>query len=103
MIVLYVAVLVAILMRNEGTWKGNFLKAVCRLGFLFAVRSALWMYILYVGRYPARITHSLYFMEMCILMAMLLVEFRCKVRDQNFMMMLNGVIAAGGIMHTYTL
>ena len=94
MIVLYVAVLVAILMRNEGTWKGNFLKAVCRLGFLFAVRSALWMYILYVGRYPARITHSLYFMEMCILMAMLLVEFRCKVRDQNFMMMLNGVIAA---------
>ena len=94
MIVLYVAVLVAILMRNEGTWKGNLFKAVWRLGFLFIVRSALWMYILYIGRYPVRITHSLYFMEMCILMAMLLVEFRCKVRDQNYMMMLNGVIAA---------
>lgn len=94
MIVLYVAVLVAILMRREGSWSGNLRKAADRLGFLFIVRSALWMYILYEGRYPERITHSLYFMEMCILMAMLLVEFRCKVRDQSFMMMLNGVIAA---------
>ena len=97
MIVLYVAVFVAIMMRREGTWRANMLKAVWRLGFLLAVRSGLWMYILYGNRYPARITHSLYFMEMCILMAMLLVEFRCKVRDQSYMMMLNGVIAAAAL------
>ncbi len=93
LIVMYVAAFVAIMIRREGTWHGNMVKAVCRLGFLLIVRSGLWMYILYGNRYPVRITHSLYFMEMCILMAMLLVEFRCKVRDQNYLMMLNGVIA----------
>ena len=38
------------------------------------VRTGLWMYILYRGREPERITHSLYLMEFVILLAMLLIE-----------------------------
>lgn len=38
-----------------------------KLLFLFAVRSALWMYILLGERFPDRITHSLYFMELVVL------------------------------------
>ena len=47
-----------------------------KLVFLGAVRSALWMYIIMRGRDPARITHSLYLMELCILGAMLLLQCR---------------------------
>ena len=45
-----------------------------KLGFLFAVRTCLWMFILVRGRDPVRITHSLYLMELCILAAMFFVE-----------------------------
>ncbi len=45
--------------------------------FLFSVRSAVWMFILMRGRYPERITHSLYLMEICILFAMLHTETAC--------------------------
>ncbi|MED9904839.1 MAG: hypothetical protein UFG06_11715 [Lachnospiraceae bacterium] len=48
------------------------------------VRTGLWMYILYRGRDPERITHSLYLMEFVILLAMLLVECHminvCRLR-----------------------
>lgn len=40
---------------------------IWKLLFLFAVRSALWMYILLGERFPDRITHSLYFMELVVL------------------------------------
>lgn len=43
---------------------------------MFFVRSGLWLFILYRGRAPERITHSLYLMEFVILLAMLLWE--CK-------------------------
>ena len=43
---------------------------------MFLVRSGLWLFILYRGRAPGRITHSLYLMEFVILLAMLLRE--CK-------------------------
>jgi len=42
-----------------------------KLLLLGAVRSALWMYICIGNRAPGRITHSLYFVEMCILVAFL--------------------------------
>lgn len=42
-----------------------------KLLFLFAVRSALWMYILMGERFPDRITHSLYFMEFVVLAGMM--------------------------------
>ncbi len=47
---------------------------VWKLLLLLSVRTALWMYILMGDRDPARITHSLYYMEFCILMAMTFVE-----------------------------
>ena len=54
----------------------NVLGITWKLVFLFAVRSALWMYILWGERAPERITHSLYLMEFCILAAMLMTEWR---------------------------
>ncbi len=45
-----------------------------KLFFLFSVRTSLWMFILVKGRDPVRITHSLYWMELCILFAMFLAE-----------------------------
>lgn len=44
------------------------------LFFMLSVRTALWMFLLIRGRDPVRITHSLYLMEFCILMAMLFME-----------------------------
>ena len=52
----------------------NVLGITWKLVFLFTVRSALWMYILWGERAPERITHSLYLMEFCILAAMLMTE-----------------------------
>ncbi len=54
----------------------NGLGAILRLAFLFAVRTALWMFILMRGRDPERITHSLYLMELCILAAMIFIRWR---------------------------
>lgn len=56
-------------------------KGVGCLAFLFTVRTALWMFILMRGRTPERITHSLYLMEFCILMVMLLME--CAGREEE--------------------
>lgn len=50
-----------------------------KLIFLFAVRTALWMFILIRGRDPVRITHSLYLMEFCILAAMLHMEAKAAL------------------------
>ncbi len=59
---------------HYGTWKHRIvtgLSIMWKLCFLFAVRSALWMYILMGERYPARITDSLYFMEFVVLSGIL--------------------------------
>lgn len=60
--------------RHYGTWKHRVvtgLSILWKLCFLFAVRSALWMYILMGERFPDRITHSLYFMEFAVLAGIL--------------------------------
>ncbi|MCM1136196.1 MAG: hypothetical protein NC400_11565 [Clostridium sp.] len=54
-----------------------------KLAFLFAVRTALWMYILMRERAPERITHSLYLMELCILAGMLLVQWKDIKREET--------------------
>jgi hypothetical protein len=48
------------------------LRTASELLFLFCVRSALWMYILYRGRAPLRITHSLYLAETAVLLGLIL-------------------------------
>lgn len=57
----------------------RFLWELCCMGI---VRTGLWMFILYRGRDPERITHSLYLMELIILLAFLLVE--CKKEGRIF-------------------
>lgn len=52
------------------------LKSLLLLGLLFACRTTLWMYILFRGRDPIRITHPLYLTEIMILTAMILSLFR---------------------------
>lgn len=46
------------------------------LAFLFFIRTALWLYILMGERSPDRITHSLYFIEICVLIANLIMIYR---------------------------
>ena len=57
-------------------WKNKSYAYIWKLPFLFFVRTGLWMYIIMGNRYPVRITHSLYFMELVLLAALLLEECR---------------------------
>ena len=47
-----------------------------KLLLLAACRTTLWMYILYRNRVPIRITHSLYFVELMVLMGLLFLEIQ---------------------------
>lgn len=60
-------------------WNRHF-RYVLELFLLGMVRTGLWMFIIYRGRDPERITHSLYLMEFVILMGMLLWESRKENR-----------------------
>ncbi|MCL2254511.1 MAG: hypothetical protein FWC09_08715 [Lachnospiraceae bacterium] len=52
--------------------------------FLLAfVRSSLWMFILMGERNPPRITHSLYFFEMVILLALFLTEMAKIIKEDD--------------------
>ena len=62
--------------KSPAGYAKNGLGAAWKLAFLFAVRTALWMFILMRGRDPERITHSLYLMELCILAAMMMVSWQ---------------------------
>lgn len=63
--------------QQKGPWQQRMKNAASilwKLAFLFAVRTVLWMYILWGERSPSRITDSLYLMEFLILSAMILVH-----------------------------
>lgn len=62
---------------SRGKW--SFLWKVFLLG---ACRTALWMFILIRGRYPERITHSLYFAETVLLLGMLCVQLLGRRRPE---------------------
>lgn len=66
---------------------GNFYNRLGRIASMFlllgGVRSGLWLFILMGDRYPPRISHSLYFVEMGILLAMFLTEVVKKVDTIN--------------------
>ena len=51
---------------------GRLLWRMAQLAMLFAMRSALWLFILVRGRDPERITHSLYLVEFVLLAGMLI-------------------------------
>ncbi len=69
--ILYVMVLFSALLNKH-------FHMLWKLPFLGFVRTGLWMYILYNGRDPIRITHSLYFMEIAILLGLYLIETETK-------------------------
>lgn len=74
-IVFYAAVFWVICLKAAaGKEAGGWMKGSGTLLLLFGVRSAVWMFILMRGRYPERITHSLYLMETGMLFAMLHTE-----------------------------
>lgn len=71
--------LVILLIRNDriiGLWQP---------ALLFIVRSGLWIYMISTGRYPARITHSLYFIELVLLIGMIINEAK-KEKQKRFPM-----------------
>ncbi len=53
---------------------------VWQLVLLVLVRSVLWLFILFRGRYPDRITHSLYLLEFAVLIALFAREI-CSLHD----------------------
>lgn len=55
-------------------WKNRSYGYIWKVPFLFAIRTGLWLYIIMGNRYPARITHSLYFMELVILATLVFEE-----------------------------
>ena len=57
-------------------WKNKSYMYIWKVPFLFFIRTGLWMYIIMGNRYPVRITHSLYFMELAILAALIFEECR---------------------------
>ncbi|MDO4304542.1 MAG: hypothetical protein Q4D94_11575 [Bacillota bacterium] len=73
-----------------GKWRG----VIWKLLLLFVVRTLLWMYILMGGRMPERITHSLYLCELCILAAMILVEWK-QVSCKKIGKFLGGFVTLG--------
>ncbi|MCL2052205.1 MAG: hypothetical protein FWG91_10850 [Lachnospiraceae bacterium] len=52
----------------------RFWRSIGIISLLISVRSLLWLFILMGERYPPRLSHSLYFIEMGILLLMILAE-----------------------------
>lgn len=83
-ILAYVAVLVLSLMDREKKMPARTSSAALRLGFLFAVRMTLWLWLIMRDRVPVRIRHSMYFMELCILFAFgLILWIRMAADDRS--------------------
>lgn len=62
-------------------WKNKRISFLWKIPCLLFVRSGLWMYIMMGNRYPDRITHSLYLMELVILGALLFEQ--CMQEEQK--------------------
>lgn len=54
----------------------RFLQIFWKMTFLGAVRSVLWIWLIMRDRVPPRISHSMYLMELCILLGMLFIQCR---------------------------
>lgn len=54
----------------------RFFRIFWKLGFLGAVRTVLWLWLIMRDRVPVRISHSMYLMELCILAALFLLQCR---------------------------
>ena len=77
-IILYVVVLLTALLNKH-------FRILWELPLLGFVRTGLWIFILYTNRYPNRITHSLYLMEIVILVALLLMELMVQNKQNRIL------------------
>lgn len=68
------------------------LLGIVRLLVLFLGRSLIWMYILLGDRSPERITHSLYFVEIVVLLGLLVCELSHSGKNKNLQIVLFSVI-----------
>lgn len=74
---------------------------LCVLGVLITGRSSIWMYLIWQGRFPERVSLSLYSMELMILLGMGVwfvqgVEFRhMRVKRIAVVAMILGLVGAG--------
>ncbi|MDO4284870.1 MAG: hypothetical protein Q4C60_05990 [Eubacteriales bacterium] len=68
--------------KNRGAaWTAPLTLSAAALALLFLARTVLWLYILYNGRAPERITHSLFFVEFVIAAGLLLYNGRGAASD----------------------
>ncbi|MCR5303824.1 MAG: hypothetical protein K6E33_04615 [Lachnospiraceae bacterium] len=59
---------------------------------LFVIRSALWLYLIYVNRYPERVTFSLFLAEAFVLLAIALTILKNQKRDKRFTFLVYSVV-----------
>lgn len=86
-LLLYGAVLVVLLSHR------NYRSLIVLIGMCF-VRSGLWLYIIYNGRTPVRVTSSLSLAEFCVLAGMLLVECKTNSVGKHFKRSLAVILVA---------
>ncbi len=77
----YVAVFVTALLGKEKHFFVRCVQIIWKLGLLGAVRSVLWIWLISRDRVPVRISVSMYVMEFCILMGILLVQLSDLRKD----------------------
>lgn len=70
----YLAVFVTALLIKEKKLPWRLWQAVWKLGFLGVVRTTIWLWLIMRERVPVRISHSMYMMELCILLGMLILQ-----------------------------
>ncbi len=85
----YLAVFITALLDKEKKLGKRFLQITWKLVFLGGVRSVLWLWLIMRDRVPPRISHSMYVMELCILLAMVMMQ--CKGK---FVQLLTGALYA---------
>lgn len=90
----YLAVFVTALIQTEEKFLRKVFQIGWKLAFLASVRSVLWIWLISRDRVPARISNSMYCMELCILLGMLFTELRKLLQKQNAAVLLAGALYA---------
>jgi len=95
-LLLYILFIWAIIARKESTTAHKIVILILRIGGLFVMRSISWFYIILGHRAPDRIVHSLYIIEIIILLAMLMTELTLKLREKGYIQMIATIMLIGG-------
>ena len=71
----YLAVFTTALLKNEKSLFTRLGQVTWKLCFLGIVRTVIWLWLIMRERVPVRISHSMYLMELCILLGMLISQW----------------------------